>query len=545
MILEDFTPYHRSALWRIHDAYYARRGTAAWDDDEIPYRSTNNYGVARQHAELVVALARARVDAGLGRADEELAVLEVGGGSGLFAANFLRALAADGSAGDRSLHARLRYVFSDFSEPTLRQAVGREVLAGEVAAGRVLPALFDLRRADPPRALDGGPLPVAPVGVIANYVACISPTRYLRKLRDGWAELHVQLLGADLPGEPGASPTPERIAAAYARDPSAFGLERSRMRYQWRRADAAQLFEDPFHAAVARRLTDGLEEATLAYPQGFVDFLRAAVPRLGPAGFVLVTDFGWPERAATAVPLQPRPTLYGDSLNHPVQFAVLDAVAAEAGWGLLRTDEPWRSIFQALVTPGGPPAPVVAESFRRVFVEREDGTDLLDFVTAARALGDAGEHQLAVRFYARSLKLDPRSPMLHYEMGRACIRAGDPERAVDHLRACAALDAAGRYDCDYQLGAAHHEMGDHEQAIACYRRALEGNPHPETCAALATVLQARGELEQAALALERALAIDPGHGPALELRARLQEALWARALAEAVVGDPDPAPFEE
>jgi hypothetical protein len=60
VILQEFLPYDQSLHWRVHDAYFAQRGMAAWTSGDIPFFATSNYPIARQHARVLVEVFRNR-----------------------------------------------------------------------------------------------------------------------------------------------------------------------------------------------------------------------------------------------------------------------------------------------------------------------------------------------------------------------------------------------------------------------------------------------------------------------------------------------------
>ncbi|MEO1272598.1 MAG: SAM-dependent methyltransferase, partial [Myxococcota bacterium] len=241
-MLEDFVPYDQSALWRIHDAYYTKRGGEAWGD--IPSRATNNYALARQYSALALALAKTHDP------QEPFIILEVGGGSGVFAQYLLQALKHGLGHEGRALWERVQYVLTDYSAPTLESALAEQDPAD---ASRLIPALLDIRDPNPTH-LNGEPLILRPHLVVANYVACVSPTKHLHKLNDQWVELYAQI-ATDPTGE-FAQQDPTSIDALlelYAQSPSDAPLMSSlRIRYQHRYVEPETLFQDPFHARVIR-----------------------------------------------------------------------------------------------------------------------------------------------------------------------------------------------------------------------------------------------------------------------------------------------------
>ena len=122
--------------------------------------------------------------------------------------------------------------------------------------------------------------------------------------------------------------------------------------FEWRPVEPGGPLDDPFHARVlARMFATG--DATVSYPFGIFELLRGVDAWLAPDGVVLVTDFGHPQRSPRAGAAEPRPVMYGDSLNHAIQFATFDAFAAEIGWDVARTDDPLRSIQEVLLARHG------------------------------------------------------------------------------------------------------------------------------------------------------------------------------------------------
>jgi hypothetical protein len=511
-LIESFTPYRASVMWRIHEAYYAQRGVAAWSEGDIPFRATSNRGAARQCAEWLLD----RFGAG-----GEVSLLEVGGGNGSFAANLLGVLESECGPRGAALFARLRYVYSDYSERNLAQAAGG-ALARFVASGRVVPALFDLRRGGRPCALDGAPLGGPFDGAIANYVACVLPTTFLQRRGDCWDELYAQLTLDD----ESAPASADELVAAYREGTFGCALfKRCTIDYEWRPAALEDVFADPVHAEVARQSLPG--DGVMAHPYGFLDFLRGAVGWLAPDGFVLACDYGTPIEQVAVVPT-PRPSFYGDSLSHAVQLGVIEAFAAGRGWEAARTEDPLQPVHHLLLARGRL-APEERAAFRRHYVQRHDGADLLDFSDAARAFGAQGEHQRAARFYARCLRIDPGSVSLRHEMGQACMHAGRPDVAVDHLVEGARLDVDALYDHHFQLGNAHYQLGRYHDALDCYHRSLTTGAHAATHWNLALTHRALGDVANTCRSLDAVLAIEPGHELALKMAEQIKRDLWQSA----------------
>jgi hypothetical protein len=179
VLLQDFVPYDESVLWRLHDAYFASRGIAAWKEGDIPSLSTHNYPMACQHAQFLIKA---------WRHDETscLTILEVGAGDGSFAISLLRALEQEGFKNP------IQYILTDYSEANLREAALRPELAFRIQNREVITAVYDLSQPNPLSQLDGTPITSAIHAVFSNYVCCVVPTKHVRKRKTGWQELHVR-----------------------------------------------------------------------------------------------------------------------------------------------------------------------------------------------------------------------------------------------------------------------------------------------------------------------------------------------------------------
>src|SRR5438045_2843398 len=109
-VVEDFCAFESSRVWELHNAYFARAGAEAWTTGALPYLATSSPAMARQHARVLVPLVESLIASGAVGGDEDVRILEVGGGIGEFAGQFLRALAEDCGDGGRAIFQRVRYV---------------------------------------------------------------------------------------------------------------------------------------------------------------------------------------------------------------------------------------------------------------------------------------------------------------------------------------------------------------------------------------------------------------------------------------------------
>lgn len=156
-----------------------------------------------------------------------------------------------------------------------------------------------------------------------------------------------------------------------------------------------------------------------------------------------------------------------------------------------------------------------------------------------------GDYETALERHRHALELDDDNPTIRRELALTLRRLGRHDDAIAEFRAALELDPQSPR-AHYELGDALAErVADQDEAIAELRRALELEPRLLAAhLALGRVLQERGDLEAAAEAYERALAVAPddprvrrGRALAISRLGRPEEGL--RQLEELFAAAPD------
>ena len=504
--LEDFVPYDESLLWRIHHKYFERSGISPWTSGVLPYHGTSNFAFARQNARFLVALAR-ELDRS-GSTSAPLQALEVGSGLGVFVANLFRALEHGCGRAGRALLPRLRYVLSDYSEGSVREAVRDPRLAALVAQGRVVPAVLDVARPERLVGLDGAPIEGAFAAIVANYMCCVTRFKVVRKTPEGFFEKRTRV----------SFEAPITAAAnvdAY-RDQLLTGLEQATQKdlmksleisHDWRPVELDTLFPTPRDAAIVRDAASGYAIATVLYPYLFFDFLRAVRPRLVPGAAVVVSDFGTNERWVFEGFRESIATQYGNTLNHEVNFALFNAFSRAEGVAVVRTRNAARAVHTAVLLEPGRACARLEKAFRRTLAGAR-GSRLVDFQVAGETFFQAGQFAVAARFFSRCLALDPGSPEVRFRVAMACAQAGFLPKALRHFRAGHGLAPAGELDFLTPQGDILARLGRYAEARAVYEEALAREESPGTLASLGLVLEHMGDARSAWKRYRRSLELD-------------------------------------
>ncbi len=517
--IEALTPVDESVQWALHDAYWKQRGAAAWDSGEVPTFSTSNYATARLHAGFFQTLVVNLQARGLLGAHDPVYVLEGGCGTGKFAACFLSALTElDGPTG---LVDRIRYVLSDYSEANVREAIGRAPLDAWYQRGTIIPALYDLRAPMRVHPLDGRTFDERLTLFISSYVCCVLPMKHLQKRGDDWFELMVEI-SAEL--EPGVSRKHfvRDLTGDATRENLLEDLER---RFEWSPIDLDERFDGTDHPELIRSVIGDLDDATLGYPYGYVDFLDEVQPLLAPGGVVITNDYGNVRVEGFTGHYERRLQIYGNSLAQDVNFTIFDVHAALRGAELMRTDDVLNSIHTAVLshTPLG-------GRLRRFFADNYQTTrvtdDLLDFHHVGKSLQADKDYERALRFFLRCIELDPENLDVLYRIGEVALDANHQEIALKYLARGHQLDSQQSMDFDFQLGRAYALDGASDQAVYWYEVSNERSEHPVTYTNLGVIHTHEGRFQEAYRVLNRALELDPTYDRARDRLAKLKEHVW-------------------
>ena len=200
---EGSRPVSNSDVWKLLMDFYARKGPEAWRSGKIPQRITSNGYTADVYASIVTAFLRDWAHDGGG---EVPLILEVGGGSGLFAWLFMNRLLNHHLSTEEALP--FEYLLTDAAESNVRAWMDVPRLRKLVDRGpmdmAVLKAAREIRVEEPrTRQLSRADLLARPVILIANYVFDSLPAELIR-VRDG--RVFWESLSIDSPHEQGTRP---------------------------------------------------------------------------------------------------------------------------------------------------------------------------------------------------------------------------------------------------------------------------------------------------------------------------------------------------
>lgn len=496
--IEPYVAYEHSVCWQLQDAYFAQRGLVAWDID-IPWRATSHPGMARQHAQFVGSVAPAE-----GQVD----VLEVAGGNGAFALRFIQEALHGRDRTARRLRGRLRYILTDLWEGNLKEISANPRFKPYIDAGVLVLARADVAKPREIIGLDGKPLEVHPVAVLANYAACCTYQRVMHKSPLGWLERHVRTTVEPLvEGEE----DPEALwkgVLADAANPATWA--RVTVEGVWQPYTPDQRFRAPVAEAVEALFGD-LEEATVSVPWLFLDFIEA----WGEEAHVIVTDFGRSDIRDLLGIHERNAVMFGQARSHPIDFPIFDTFADALGWRCERTLVPIRSLHVAVLHKNGG----FSGAFQACYVPTWAG-DLYDLRWAAATAIELKQHDRAARLYRIAIDLDPHSAELYTRYGESLLDAGHPEWAIATLQHAIRLEKrelfeAEAYDAAYTLARAYLTVNAPSDAIDAFKRSFKRTGNIDAAIYLAQTHEDLGQIAQAKKVWRQVLKLNPEHPAAI------------------------------
>jgi tetratricopeptide (TPR) repeat protein len=510
-VVQDYRPFPESIEWQLGQRYFRERGSGAFlhDAAPVPYL-VNNDGTLSVRAAQTFFQSLLEAEA-QGVPEEEICVLELGIGVGLFARLFLDAFRALCRERGKDFYDRLCYVAGDSSGRMLRDACRHGVFANHPGryALRVVDALRpedDLRQG-----LAFGPRGPGPFrAVLLNYLLDCLPAAVLKVSEGEVRQLFVRTClarGTDQTELAGLD-VEDLARKADSADPqdrrellAAFHLFASD--YDYRPADLGSVPYGDFAARFAR--SAGVSHVLHSF--GAIQCLEGLLRLLHPDGFILFNEYGYTQAADAEAFEHQR---FSGSTAVGINFPLLQAYFTASGRGQwAEPSEEAESIHARLLGHRLPPGCV--QHFQHSFSKSaQDASD--EPARVARALAGGGRLEAAAAAYQKALEQQPLNWALMGEISQLLtFGLQAPAAGMQMARAALALNPACSAELWNTLGDALFAVGRFAEARHAYCRALRINPRDVRAHYnLSFIHVQRKDYPRALVAVARGLARDGG-----------------------------------
>lgn len=472
-VVQDFVPLAESLEWELGQQYLRERGNKAFisDASPVPFVINNDGTLSRNAAEVFfTSLVEAEKSAAL---EDEIFVLELGIGVGLFARYFLDNVRDLCLKHKKDYYDRLCYIAADKSKRMLLDVLRHGVLANH-------PGRYRVREVDAlePEKLAGdlmfrGSSATPLRAVFLNYLLDCLPAAVLELDKDEVKQLHVRTCVARIVNlEHHTDMRLEQLRErAKSSDPEAkrellevYGLFASE--YDYRPVDPNTLPHGEFALDYGRRLTK-----RLLHSYGAIQSLEKLLGLVHEQGFILANDYG---QTQTTRDQEIEHQRFSMATFVGVSFPLLRAYFGDGGrCQFVEPSGEERGIHSRLLGKR------LSSDTKTRFFERFGSAahdKLQEPIQKARTCVKVGRFELAATFYNEALSLQPRNWVLLNEISMfLTFSLRDPKAGIDMAKLALALNPTCSAELWNTLGDGLFEFGRTAEARSAYQKALDVN----------------------------------------------------------------------
>lgn len=519
-VLEQGRRLSASRLWSLQRAFFEQQGLGAWRTGVVPHDITSNPFIAGAYARVVLAFARDLAAAGRLQQDGPLQIVELGGGSGRFAHQFLRAIERLTRHAPPALP--LRYALTDLAAKNVASWEAHPLLRRHVEAGRLELCRFDAEHDD---ALllrtSGAPLSrgarAGPLVVIANYFFDSIPQDAFRCVR---GEVHEALPTLSAP--PGWR---------ELEDPRL--IPQLRLDYQHSKAAPGYYGDASLDAVLESHR--GEPDGDFLFPCAALRCLRRLAALSGDSLLLLAADRGDHRPIRLRAGGDFGLLHHGGAFSLPVSFDDLGRFFRAQGGEVLKPPDR-SSLFEvaAFLLGGGRSG---HGELRQAFQDAVADFGPADFHALKELIGpqldSAPSAQLLalLRLGGWNTKLARRClpALLRRRYRPGSTLAASVARAVEEIHA-AHFPIGEDYDLSFDLGSLLYKLGQYGPAMVHFEESIARHgADAGTLYNLGRCCQHLGRREAARAYLDQAVALEPGFNAAAQQAANIRRELDADA----------------
>ncbi len=284
--------------------------------------------------------------------------------------------------------------------------------------------------------------------------------------------------------------------------------EQIRPEHFFEQIDTKALFNSDMHLQAIRNLTAQWPQASLGYSAPALNALGEMVKLTCPEGVVLVSDKAYAD-ADWMRGLNPESaTHHGQSLAHPVNFPLFEALMELQGLSTCRTSDPAQALHSLLVYCGDELPDKLSAQFKQDFIDYPRNEISHALLEGGHALMQAERLEEAGRSLQRALNYRPSDGTLQYLLA-VCLL--NQERYADAIKWLERSndDLYGLFNREILLAESWRLAGNPERAQDLYKASLRHGENSQTYYNLALCQIELGQIAEAQKSLQSAAKLDP------------------------------------
>lgn len=279
-------------------------------------------------------------------------------------------------------------------------------------------------------------------------------------------------------------------------------------RHKFEPESPEQLFANPEHQAALASLLGDWPLASVGYSPAGLTALNKLLGLCRPEGLILLNDKAYADAAWMASLTPEAATRHGQSLAHPVNFPLFEAVLTRQGHACLRTSDQAQALHSLLIGRASALADTVARQFTADFIDYPRNEISHALLEGGHALMQAERLEQATRTLQRALGYRPEDGTLQY-LSAVCLLNQEKYPEALALLARPHDDLFGLFNREILQAESYRLLEQYELAIPAYLASLRHGENSQTYYNLALCQIALGQAQAARTSLLRAQALDP------------------------------------
>lgn len=462
--LEDFTPYQNSLKWKIHNEYFKKRGALAWINSEVPYVITSNYQFAYQKAKVIIESLKS-YESELG---DQIKILEIGSGGGLFAFNFIKAFKNICEKENKEyFYDKLHYMFTDYSEKNLEDASENAYLIKLKKEGKLDFYVLNALATKKIKTLDGKSILLSKNSidaVVCSYVYCTLPTAIIKKENNKYFEKQIALY---IRSEKKVEEL--TINKIFSNISDYYIVEDLEEEIYYKEIDVNNYIQDEGERGAFLELTDNFEYAVIEYSAPNLKNMREILNYLKDKSVFIISDKGTINKEYFETKEDSFFSVHKNSIAHSVNFPLLEKYISKLNAYSIYSKDNDFVLHSFLATKN------LSEDIKNVFeIEfiQNNYNDKLNNVVRKLYNTNPQDYIEQMNYYLSKLDHNEKDATISYYLSKTYNKINQYTKVIELLEK-KPQDFFFTYDFYFEKAFAHEMLEQYEEALLNYNKSLK------------------------------------------------------------------------